>query len=122
VIRFAMRLTRATRVDHGEVPKVVKSYVSWGAGPRASQHLILAGKARAILQGRYHVAIEDVRAVAHPVLRHRILTNFNAEADGVRSDDIIDQLLANVPSEATGALDAAMVSRVFAPDRKAAPK
>jgi len=112
-----MRLTRATRVEHGEVPKVVQAYVSWGAGPRASQHLILAGKARAILRGRYFVSAEDVRAVAHPVLRHRILTNFNAEADGVRSDDIIDQLLESVPADASAEMDAAMAGRVFANER-----
>jgi len=117
VIRYAMRLTRATRVEHGEVPKVVQAYVSWGAGPRASQHLILAGKARAILRGRYFVSAEDVRAVAHPVLRHRILTNFNAEADGVRSDDIIDQLLESVPADASAEMDAAMAGRVFANER-----
>ncbi len=114
VLRYAMRLTRSTRVDKGEVPVVVKDYVSWGAGPRASQNLILAGKARAILNGRYHVSTEDVRAVAHPVLRHRILTNFNAEADGVTSDVIVDRLIETLPAD-TSSLDPAMVNRVFAP-------
>ena len=114
VIHYATRLTRATRVDHGEIPKFVQDFVSWGAGPRASQNLILAGKARAILRGRYHVSIDDVRAVAKPVLRHRILTNFNAEADRVRSDDIIDRLIEQVPAESDGGIDEAMAKRVFA--------
>ena len=116
IIRYAMRLPRSTRVDKGEVPEFVKDYVAWGAGPRASQHLVLAGKARAILQGRYCVATEDIRAVAHPVLRHRVLTNFNAEAEGVRSDDIIDQLLEAIPAGPPGGLDSAMAARVFSPD------
>jgi len=114
VMRYAMRLTRATRVEHGKVPQVVKDYVAWGAGPRASQNLILAGKARAVLKGRYHVATEDVRAVAHPVLRHRILMNFNAEADGVSSDAVVDQLIKEVPADASATLDPAMAKRVFA--------
>ncbi len=114
VIQYAMRLVRSTRVGHGEVPKFVDDYVSWGAGPRASQYLILAGKARAILQGRHHVAVEDVRSVAHAVLRHRVLTNFHAEADGVRSDDIIDMLIAETPLDPSRALDPAMAGRVFA--------
>ena len=109
-----MGLVRSTRVGHGEVPKFVADYVSWGAGPRASQYLILAGKARAILQGRHHVAVEDVRSVAHSVLRHRVLTNFHAEADGVRSDDLIDMLLAETPSDRSEAMDPAMADRVFA--------
>ncbi len=114
VIQYAMGLVRSTRVGHGEVPKFVEDYVSWGAGPRASQFLILAGKARAILQGRHHVAVEDVRSVAHSVLRHRVLTNFHAEADGVRSDDIIDMLIAETPSDPSRAMDPAMAGRVFA--------
>ena len=113
VARYAMRLTRATRVEQGEVPRVVKEYVTWGAGPRASQHLVLAGKARAILKGRFHVSSEDIRAVAHPVLRHRILTNFNAEADGVSSDVVVDQLIRDVPLEGASSLDSAMSARVF---------
>jgi MoxR-like ATPase len=109
-------MTRLTRVDKGEVPQFVKDYVAWGAGPRASQNLVLTGKARAILKGRYYVSTEDIRAVAHPVLRHRVLTNFNAEADGVRSDDLVDQLIAAVPVEEESGLDEAMASRVFVDD------
>lgn len=116
IVRYATRLTRSTRVNKGEVPKFIKDYVSWGAGPRASQNLVLAGKARAVLQGRYHVSSDDIRFVARPVLRHRVLTNFNAEADGVRSDDIINWLIESTPADASTNLDAAMASRVFASD------
>jgi MoxR-like ATPase len=105
-------------VDKGEVPPFVKDYVSWGAGPRASQHLVLAGKARAVLQGRHHVSTEDIARVALPVLRHRVLTNFNAEADGVRSDDVIVRLLKATPTDAPATMDTAMAGRVFADDRK----
>ena len=113
VIRYAMRLVRSTRVDQGGVPKMIKDYVAWGAGPRASQSLVLAGKARTILKGRYHVSTEDIRAVAGPVLRHRILTNFNAEADGVQSDDIIRELMNTLPADPSATMDEAMARRVF---------
>ncbi len=113
VVRYAMKLTRSTRVDKSDVPEFVREYVSWGAGPRASQNLVLSGKARAILQGRYYVSTEDIRAVAHPVLRHRVLTNFNAEAEGVSSDHIIDQLLAEFPADPSATIDAKVASRVF---------
>ena len=108
-----MKLTRATRVDKGNVPGCVKEYVAWGAGPRASQNLVLAGKARAILHGRYCVSTEDIAAVAHPVLRHRVLTNFNAEAAGVRSENIIDQLIEEFPAGASSTMDEGMAKRVF---------
>ncbi len=113
VIRYAMRLVRATRVEEGGVASFIKDYVSWGAGPRASQGLVLAGKARAILKGRYHVTTEDIRAVALPVLRHRVLTNFNAEADGVASDTIIERLVESLPHDLAAEMDGAMASRVF---------
>jgi MoxR-like ATPase len=104
VIRYALRLVRATRVsepmDAGvERPALVKNYVGWGAGPRASEYLILAAKARAILSGSFHVTPEHVKAVAKPVLRHRILTNFNAEADQVTTDKIVDGMLQSIPVE-----------------------
>jgi MoxR-like ATPase len=79
------------------VPQFVKDWISWGAGPRASQYLILGAKTRAILNGRYAPGCEDVRAVAMPVLRHRIVTNFNAEADGITTVDIIGRLLKEIP-------------------------
>jgi MoxR-like ATPase len=104
VIRYALRLVRATRVkepmDQGHPrPQMVSDYVAWGAGPRASEYLVLSAKARAILSGSYHVTPEHIRAVAKPVLRHRILTNFNAEADQVTTDKIIDGLLEETPVE-----------------------
>ncbi len=114
VVQYATRLTRATRVGRGDVPQFVSDYVSWGAGPRASQNLVLAGKARAILQGRCYVATDDIRAVARPVLRHRVLTNFNAEADGVSSDDIVNQLIEAIPSDSSAKLNDAVAGRVFA--------
>jgi MoxR-like ATPase len=97
VMRYAMRLTRTTRRESGEVPDFVRDYVTWGAGPRASQYLVLAAKARAVLHGRAYASTEDIRAVAAPVLRHRIITNFNAEADGVKPDDIVRRLLESIP-------------------------
>lgn len=97
VIKYAMALARQTRVHAGDVPQFIKDWVSWGAGPRASQYLIIGAKARAILNGRFYVSIEDIQAVAHPVLRHRIITNFSAEAEGITTDKIIDKLIAITP-------------------------
>jgi MoxR-like ATPase len=97
LIEYAVRLARSTRRGKGDVPDFVRDYVSWGAGPRASQYLVLAAKARAVLHGRLHVAAEDIRAVALPVLRHRVVTNFNAEAEGLRPDDILERLIRHVP-------------------------
>jgi MoxR-like ATPase len=99
VIRYAMRLTRKTRPDADDAPDFIRNYVTWGAGPRASQFLVLAGKARALLRGRPYVATEDIRAVAAPVLRHRIITNFNAEADSVKPDDIVSRLIDSTQME-----------------------
>jgi len=96
VARYALRLTRMTRRDRDEAPDFIREYVSWGAGPRASQYLVLGAKARAVLHGRYFVSPEDIRAVAAPVLRHRILTNFNAESEGIKPDDIVQRLLDSV--------------------------
>jgi MoxR-like ATPase len=95
IVDYAVELNRQTR-PASEALDFIQDWVQWGAGPRASQYLVLGAKARAILQGRYHVAYEDIKAVAVPVLRHRILTNFNAEADGITSLDIINRLLENV--------------------------
>ena len=107
VARYALKFTRLTRREKGTVPDFVRDYVTWGAGPRASQYLVLGAKARAVLNGRYHVSGDDIRAVAHPVLRHRILTNFNAEAEGIKPDWIIDRLIDTIPpidEEASGKL------------------
>jgi MoxR-like ATPase len=101
VSRYAVRLARLTRRTGDDIPNLIRDYVSWGAGPRASQFLVLAAKARAILHGRYHVAIDDIRAVAGPVLRHRIVTNFNAEAEGIKADEIIRRLIKQLPADET---------------------
>ncbi len=97
VFAYAADLVRATRPREPNVPKFIPELVAWGAGPRASQYLILGGKARAILHGRLHVTTDDVKAVAHPVLRHRLVTTFNADAEGVTTDQIIDRLLQAIP-------------------------
>ncbi|MCA8959819.1 MAG: MoxR family ATPase [Planctomycetes bacterium] len=99
VIRYALRLTRATRVTTHEALPFVREHISWGAGPRAGQYLILGGKARAVLAGRSHVTYEDIKKVAHPVLRHRILTNFAAEAEGVTSDTVVSRLLEEISTD-----------------------
>ena len=88
---------RATRPKEGDAPKFITEWVSWGAGPRAAQYLIVGAKARTILDGRYNVTCEDVRAMAKPVFRHRIFTNFNADAEGISPDRIVDELLKIVP-------------------------
>jgi MoxR-like ATPase len=93
VIEFAVRLATKTRPKHDGSPQFIKDWLSWGAGPRASQYLILAAKTRAIISGRHTPEIEDVRAAALPVLRHRIVANFNAEADGVSTMDIVERLV-----------------------------
>ncbi len=99
VIRYAMKFTRLTRKEKGEVPDFIRDYVTWGAGPRATQFLVLGAKARAVLHGRYYVSCEDIRAVAAPVLRHRIITNFNAEAEGIKPDDIVRRLADLIPRD-----------------------
>jgi MoxR-like ATPase len=102
VIHYALRLVRATRIHEGDVPAFVKDWVSWGAGPRGMQYLLLGGKARAMLNGRFFVTTDDIKAVAHPVLRHRVITNFNAESSGVTPDKVVDRLLVDVPERRPG--------------------
>ncbi len=99
VTRYALKLVRLTRPAKGQAPQFVRDYVNWGAGPRASQYLVLGAKARAVLHGRFCAGSEDVRAVAHPVLRHRIMTNFNAEAEGIKPDRLIDRLIETMAAE-----------------------
>ncbi len=96
VLDHAVALARASRPDDPTAPAFVRQWVTWGAGPRASQNMVLAAKARALLQGRFHVSADDVRAVAPSVLRHRVLTNFAAEAEGIRPDDVVARLLEAV--------------------------
>jgi MoxR-like ATPase len=113
VIRYAMQLARLTRRQNADIPDFVRNYVSWGAGPRASQYLILGAKARAMLKGRAFVNTEDVREVAAPVLRHRIITNFNAEADGVSPDTIVSRLTELVPADSSKATRVGRLPEVF---------
>ena len=105
VVMYAARLVNATRPTKAEDPKsespeAIQRYVTYGASPRAGQSLILAAKARAVLEGRYHVDFADVKALAHPVLRHRLVLNFHGRADNVDSDDVIDSLLTTVKEDA----------------------
>jgi MoxR-like ATPase len=97
VVDYAVNIVRASRPDDATAPDFIKEYLSWGAGPRAAQYLVLGAKSRALLNGRFNVAAEDVRGVAHDVLRHRIFTNFSADAEGLSPDDIVDKLLQAVP-------------------------
>ncbi len=102
IARYAVQLAQASRPNRSDAPDFIRKWVSWGAGTRASQNLILAAKARALLNGHFHVSCSDIRAVAGPVLRHRILANFRAEADRVSVEDIIRQLIETVPEPRSG--------------------
>ena len=102
VVSYAVALAQSSRPQGSNVPQFVKDYVEWGAGPRASQYLILGAKARTILQGRYAVSIEDIRALAPSVLRHRIVPNFKAQGEGLSSLDIISRLLSEVKPATDG--------------------
>jgi MoxR-like ATPase len=102
VMRYALRLVRTSRPKGEGVPELIKKYVAFGASVRAAQYLILGAKARALTDGRYHVSFDDIKALAHPVLRHRVLTNFRAESEGVKTDAIIDELLKTVPVPRSG--------------------
>ncbi len=99
LVRYAVRLVRATRPNESDAPDFIKKWVNWGAGPRASQYLILAAKAKAILEGRPTPGPEDVKFAAYPVLRHRIVTSFNAEADGIDSIEIIRRVLETIKDD-----------------------
>jgi MoxR-like ATPase len=99
VIQYTLALVRQTRVSEDGIPNWIKDWLSWGAGPRAVQYLILGGKARALLYGRTHVQTDDIQALAPAVLRHRILTNFTAASEGITSDTVIEKLLKETPSK-----------------------
>jgi len=112
VVDYAMRLVRQTRVGEPDIPDFIRENVSWGAGPRACQFLVLGAKARAALGGRSAATTDDIRAVAAPVLRHRILTNFAAESAGVTADSLIERILESTPAKdvaAAGGAEAAAV-------------
>src|SRR5437868_12440218 len=102
VLRYALSIVRTSRPKAKNAPESVRKWVAFGASVRAAQYLVLGAKARALTSGRYHVSFEDIRAMAHPVLRHRVLTNFRAESEGVTTDSIIDELLTAVPVPRSG--------------------
>ncbi len=99
IFHYAAKLARATRPKEGEAPDFIRRWLSYGASPRASLFMIIAGKARAILRGRYHVSIEDIQAAALPILRHRIIPNFAAQSEGLTADDIVLKLLDTIPAD-----------------------
>ena len=103
VLRYAVNLVRASRPSaNGDSPDFVKKWIAYGASVRAAQYLVLGSKAKALTQGRYHVSFDDIKSLAHPVLRHRILTNFHAESEGRTTGEIIDRLLEHVPVPTSG--------------------
>ncbi|MGB7326905.1 MAG: MoxR family ATPase [Rubripirellula sp.] len=114
VVRYALSLVRQTRVGSDGVPDFVDELVGWGAGPRAVQFLILGGKARALLEGRFHVQVEDVQALAKAVLRHRMVVNFAAESDGISSDDVIERIIAATPTTEDELSRDARFQKIFA--------
>ena len=114
VIRYALSLVRQTRVNQPGVPDFVREQMAWGAGPRAVQFLILGGKARALLHGRTHVSTDDIQALAKPVLRHRLVVNFAAEAEGVTSDDVVQRLVATTPTKEDELTSDARFQKIFA--------
>ncbi|MCC7240656.1 MAG: MoxR family ATPase [Acidobacteria bacterium] len=102
VLRYALSIVRASRPKSPTCPDSVRKWVAFGGSVRAAQYLVLGGKARALTSGRFHVSFEDVRALAHPVLRHRVLTNFHAQSEGITSDALVDRLLEAVPVPKSG--------------------
>jgi len=114
VIRYTLSLVRQTRVKEPGAPDFVSDQLNWGAGPRAVQFLILGGKARALLHGRTHVTTDDIQALAHPVLRHRLVVNFAAESEGVTTDHVIDRLIATTPTKEDELTNDARFQKIFA--------
>jgi MoxR-like ATPase len=102
VMRYALALARASRPKSPNCPESIRKWVAFGASVRAAQYLVLGGKARALTSGRYHVTYEDIKALAHPVLRHRVLTNFHAQSEGITTDTLVDRLLEAIPVPRSG--------------------
>jgi MoxR-like ATPase len=102
VMRYALHIVRTSRPKSPQAPELVKKFVAFGASVRAAQYLILGAKAKALTEGRYHVSFDDIRALAHPVLRHRVLANFRAESEGISTDTIVDELIKTVPTPKSG--------------------
>lgn len=114
LVRYALSLVRQTRVGHEGVPDYISDLLQWGAGPRAVQFLLIGAKTRALMQGRTHVATEDIQALAKPVLRHRIVLNFAAESDGYTPDDLIQRLIEDTPAKENELLNDARFQKIFA--------
>jgi MoxR-like ATPase len=114
VIRYALAIVRQTRVGTEGVPSFVNEQISWGAGPRAVQFLVLGGKARALLNGRTHVSVEDIQALSKPVLRHRMVVTFAAESDGISTNDVIDRLVSETPTSEDELTRDARFKKIFA--------
>jgi MoxR-like ATPase len=114
IIRYALAIVRQTRVGTEGVPSFVNEQISWGAGPRAVQFLVLGGKARALLNGRTHVSVEDIQALSKPVLRHRMVVTFAAESDGISTDDVINRLVAETPTSEDELTRDARFKKIFA--------
>jgi len=114
VVDYALALVRQTRIGEPGSPDFISDWLSWGAGPRAVQCLLLGGKARALLNGRTHVATDDIQALAAPVLRHRIVTNFAAESEGITADRVIDKLLETTPSKEGELTSDPRLQKIFA--------
>ncbi|HTQ39951.1 MAG TPA: MoxR family ATPase [Pirellulales bacterium] len=114
VIRYTLSLVRQTRVGEPGVPDFVNDQISWGAGPRAVQFLILGGKARALLHGRTHVSTDDIQALAKPVLRHRMVVNFSAESEGINADHVVDRLVETTPTKEGELTSDARFQKIFA--------
>ncbi len=114
VIRYTLSLVRQTRVGEAGLPDFVGDQLSWGAGPRSVQFMILAGKARALLHGRTHVSVEDIQALAAPVLRHRLVVNFAAESEGVTPDDVVNKLIEITPTREDELTNDTRFQKIFA--------
>lgn len=114
VVEYTLALVRQTRVREEAAPEFVKEWLSWGAGPRAVQFLILGAKTRALMLGRTHVSTDDIAALAKPVLRHRIVTNFSAESEGITTDDVIERLIQETPSKEGELTSDPRLKKIFA--------
>jgi MoxR-like ATPase len=114
VVDYALALVRQTRINEEGAPEFIKESLSWGAGPRAVQMLLLGGKARALLNGRGHVSTDDIAALANPVLRHRIVTNFSADSEGITPDKVVERLIAETPSKEGELTSDPRLQKIFA--------
>jgi MoxR-like ATPase len=114
VVNYTLALVRQTRIGEAGSPDYINDWLSWGAGPRAVQNLLLGGKARALLNGRTHVSTEDIQALAAPVLRHRIVTNFAAESEGITADKVVERLVESTPSKEGELTSDPRLQKIFA--------